>query len=204
MRNQDSLTGELYGAMVNAYEAFLPLFSGEQMPDPVFTATRKKGANGYFWHGVWSGEVSEVCLCADSLAREPRDVLGTLLREMVHHWQQHNGKPGKKGYHNEEWADKMQFVGLTPRSIDNPGKMTGRKVTHTIDDGGPAEDVIERLVATGWSVPVHGLPRPPAAPRKDKSKTPYRCPTCEAKVWGKPDLSILCRDCDELFEQVEA
>lgn len=34
--------------------------------------------------------------------------------------------------------------------------------------------------------------KPDAAGRKQKSKVTYQCPTCESKVWGKPNLKILC------------
>jgi len=33
---------------------------------------------------------------------------------MVHQWQQHHGKPGRRGYHNKQWAAKMNSVGLVP------------------------------------------------------------------------------------------
>ena len=31
---------------------------------------------------------------------------------MCHQWQQHFGKPSRNGYHNKQWADKMESVGL--------------------------------------------------------------------------------------------
>ena len=34
---------------------------------------------------------------------------------------------------------------------------------------------------------------------KAKKKTTYQCPNCLAKVWGKPELNIACRDCNCLF-----
>lgn len=45
-------------------------------------------------------------------ARTDRDILSTLLHEMVHHWQYRFGTPGRRGYHNIEFAAKMLEVGL--------------------------------------------------------------------------------------------
>jgi len=36
------------------------------------------------------------------------------------------------------------------------------------------------------------LVKPDTAGRKQKSKVTYQCPACESKVWGKPNLRILC------------
>jgi hypothetical protein len=31
--------------------------------------------------------------------------------------------------------------------------------------------------------------------RKNRDKTPFSCPTCGQKSWGKPGLDIVCRPC---------
>ena len=208
IRNTATLSGELYDAIIQAFEDLASLFEGDEMPDPLFTVTDRKGAHGYFVHGRWAGQgdyegdaVSEICLCALSLHRPPRDVLGTLLHEMVHHWQQHNGEPGKKGYHNQQWAEKMLDVGLRPVSLDQPGTMTGRKVTHEIIEDWVGAVVIDRLVAEGWHLPVKGLPV--AAKKTGGSpKVCYVCPVTGVKAWGKPGLRLICEDSDErMIEQ---
>ncbi len=45
----------------------------------------------------------------------------TLVHEMCHLWQFHFGKPGRARYHNQEWADKMESIGLMPSSTGQPG-----------------------------------------------------------------------------------
>jgi hypothetical protein len=40
--------------------------------------------------------------------------------------------------------------------------------------------------------------------QQTRQKTAYTCPGCEAKVWGKPNLFILCGDCEERFEEETA
>ncbi len=36
------------------------------------------------------------------------EILQTLVHEMAHAWQFHFGEPGRRGYHNKEWADKWK------------------------------------------------------------------------------------------------
>jgi hypothetical protein len=40
------------------------------------------------------------------------------------------------------------------------------------------------------------------APKARKNKITYECPDCQARVWGKPNLSIVCGECDSKFEPV--
>ena len=40
------------------------------------------------------------------------DVLGTLLHELLHAWQQAHGKPGKGNYHNKQFREKAREFGL--------------------------------------------------------------------------------------------
>ena len=38
---------------------------------------------------------------------------------------------------------------------------------------------------------------PVAQTSREKSK--YQCPGCRNKVWGKPEMHIICADCDQAF-----
>lgn len=70
------------------------------------------------------------------------------LHEMCHLWQAHFGKPGRGCYHNDEWAQKMEAVGLMPSSTGRPG---GRRVGDRIADymlpGGPFAKAVNHLVS---------------------------------------------------------
>ena len=67
------------------------------------------------------------------------DTLSTLVHEMAHLWQHHAGKPGRRGYHNKEWAIHMaEQLGLQPSVSGRPGgKVTGERMDHYIMEGGP-------------------------------------------------------------------
>lgn len=42
----------------------------------------------------------------------------------------------------------------------------------------------------------------PYTPQTARVKQTYQCPDCFNKVWGKPDLDIICGDCDVRFEEL--
>lgn len=56
---------------------------------------------------------------------------------MAHCWQHCYGEPGRRGYHNKEWADKMENIGLMPSSTGAPGgKKTGERMNdYPISEG---------------------------------------------------------------------
>ncbi len=144
----------------------------------------------------------EISLCPESLGRCPKDVLGTLVHEMAHLEREVTGKPSRGGYHDKKWAEMMLAVGLTPRSIDNPGKMTGQKVTHDIDEGG-AYDLAYQALPAELLLPFKHVPHMGKAKSKTKDKVKYTCPDCDSKMWGKPDQNLICGDCFVKYQTEE-
>lgn len=146
------------------------------------------------------------------------EVLQPIAHEMVHAWQFLFGKPGRRRYHNKEWADKMESIGLMPSSTGKPGgARTGEKMADYAIENGRFVEATTSLLATGFQVSwldrflpaqmatgsvalttgdggggggAAGLIVPQAGNRSNRVK--YRCPSCAAQVWGKPDLRILC------------
>jgi predicted SprT family Zn-dependent metalloprotease len=69
--------------------------------------------------------------------RTIKATLSTLVHEMVHQWQFHFGEPGRRGYHNKQWAARMERVGLMPSDTGEPGgRKVGQSMTHYIIAGG--------------------------------------------------------------------
>ena len=120
-------------------------------------------------------------------------VLSTLVHEMTHLEQQEFGKPSKGGHHNQAWAELMLRVGLTPNN--GQGGMTGRKVSHTIDEDGPFAAALADLMP--FDIPYFTQPREKAAAKKDLSKVKHTCPLCDFKAWAKAGANIICGDCNE-------
>lgn len=72
----------------------------------------------------------------------------TLVHEMVHQWQAHFGKRGRGRYHNDEWADKMETIGLMPSSTGHPGgKRTGDHMADYAIKGGRFLRACQSLVS---------------------------------------------------------
>jgi predicted SprT family Zn-dependent metalloprotease len=204
-----------YTSLDAAYAHFnRELFSG-QLPPCLITMQRHKGAYGYFSGDRFAsladaGEVTdEIALNpAHFASRTPTDILSTLVHEMAHLWQHHFGKPGRRGYHNGEWAAKMREIGLTPVAIGGTGqpngKDTGEKVTHTIAEAGRFAKACAAFLATGAVILYHDRAgQGEARKKKAASKTRYTCPDCQANAWAKPDTHLVCGDCSEKMQAEE-
>src|SRR5262245_50122233 len=107
---------------------------------------------------------------------------------MVHCWQEHFGKPGRARYHNHEWADKMEALGLMPSDTgEENGKRVGQRVRHY---------VIPKPCPTRWRVAAplaeagSGSPRP-ARTRRAPTSAAWR-PTLAGRVTG-PSARERCR-----------
>ena len=176
--------------------------------------SRKSKTFGYFAPERWRrGEkegpaLSEISLNPDGLDRDPRDSAATIVHELVHQWHHENGKPGRRGYHNKEWAAKMESIGLMPSSTGAPGgDKTGQRVSHYIIEGGPFAVAFAALPPGALLPFVSGAPvsepLPPTTPKpKDPSKTPFVCAAgCGRKWWGKASLrdSVACKQCGADF-----
>ncbi|WP_366142237.1 SprT-like domain-containing protein [uncultured Tateyamaria sp.] len=73
--------------------------------------------------------------------------LSTMAHEMVHLWQFHHGKPSRRGYHNKEWALKMEGIGLIPSDTGRVGgKKVGQSMDHYILENGPFSEVCAKLI----------------------------------------------------------
>jgi hypothetical protein len=73
---------------------------------------------------------------------------------MVHNWQHCFGKPSRNGYHNKEWAQKMDQIGLVPSSTGRPGgKRTGQKVSDYPKPGGAFERAAKTFICNARGLP---------------------------------------------------
>lgn len=196
-----------------AYDYFnRVLFAGQLRPCLlVFRDGKKKKGGvvlGHFAWDRWANADGETCheisLNPETLRRPMSDTMGTLVHEMVHQWQQDHGDPPRTGYHDREWAAKMVEVGLIPSDTGEPGgKQTGQRMTHYTDPDGAFQKALDAMpadIALPWATgETLGLAKKPA-PKKSRNKVKYTCPGCAANAWGKPELRIVCGECDEPFE----
>lgn len=209
MNNYQSPTAATYDELNRAYDFFNDRLFDGRLPEVLITLSRTRKAHGYFSPERFSNRdgdthLDEISLNPDSCGRDPKVVLSTLVHEMAHVQQQHEGKPSRGGYHNKEWAGMMLDIGLTPTATGaEGGKMTGAKITHMIDPGGRFDVACDELIATGIELAWFSEPGEPAARKKDLSKVKHTCPVCDARAWAKMGTRIVCGDCDETMEAEE-
>lgn len=202
MTNYQTPTVETYTALERAFDHFNAALFENRLSPVMFTLTRKRGAHGYFWAEQFAnkdealGRTHEIALNPQTMDRSIEAVLSTLVHEMTHLEQEQYGKPGKNGHHNMEWAELMLRVGLTPTDTGaEGGKMTGRKVTHIIDEGGPFQVAMNDLMP--FDIPYFTKPQAKGEKKKDLSKVKHTCPSCDFKAWAKAGANIICGDCNE-------
>jgi predicted SprT family Zn-dependent metalloprotease len=225
-------TDDTYSELQQAYDFFNVELFNNQLPACLITLQREKKTYGYF--SAQRFVRREDGMKTDEIAMNPAyfavcpvlEVMQTLVHEMVHLWQQHFGKPGRRRYHNKEWAYKMEAVGLMPSSTGKPGgKKTGESVADYPIDGGPFMSACDRflkdfklswmdrfparhvtaqaLEAAGEGMSSNlgdlGVSLDESSHSKP-TRTKYTCPTCETNVWGKPTLKLVCGECGSSYE----
>ena len=205
-KDEASPTPDQYQAFTDAYAFFNRNLFNSSLPHCLITMTRVDHVLGYFSADRWGstnarGErIDEIAMNPEHFAgRPPREVLSTLVHEMVHLSQSRFGKPGQGRYHNKAWGAQMEDIGLMPSDTARPGgKRTGQSVSHYIIDDGLFEQAATDFIASGWAVPFFDVQLPSAGKTKRKvqqRKTVYVCPQCEARAWGGSALHLVCGDC---------
>lgn len=138
------VTERAYNELQEAFDFYnMRLFKGE-LPDCLITFQRGKNTMGYFSYRRFvtsdgsNNMIDEIALNPEYFPVYPLiEVMQTLVHEQCHMWQFHFGKPSRKTYHNEEWATKMESIGLIPSSTGEPGgARTGQKINDYPQPGG--------------------------------------------------------------------
>jgi len=201
-------TVEIAAELQAAFDHFNATLFGGTLEAPLLGFARLKKAHGYFWAKQWkrrgakAHDTHEIALdpyrC--SQARD-KDVLGTLVHEMVHLQDEQNGTSPKRVYHTKIWAGLMKEVGLYPSTTGaEGGKETGPNCSHYIVKGGRFDGAADALIAKGFKFSWHAAPvvEPEKGKKKKKAgaKAKHTCPDCDVNAWGKPTLNIMCGDCD--------
>lgn len=222
-------TRNTYANWQRAYEHYnVKLFDGA-LPDCLITFQRRDHRSyGYFsperfGHMRDDSKRDEIALNPMKFKVEGvQEALQTLVHEMAHLWQHHHGSP-TKGYHNGEWADKMESIGLMPSDTGKPGgKRIGQKMADYAIPRGRFIKATAELLASGWAIDWYdrlaelqteaiaptGIfslagvgpdSETPARPNKT-NRVRYDCPACDARAWGKPGLQIMCGVHKQLME----
>ncbi|MEO4090735.1 SprT-like domain-containing protein [Acinetobacter pittii] len=151
-------TKTTYDELQTAYDFFNQHLFNNELPACLITLQREKRTLGYFsWNRFTNSNGEQI----DELAMNPSyfgirtiaETLSTLVHEQVHNWQFHFGKPSRNGYHNKEWAEKMEMVGLMPSNTGQiNGNKTGQQMTHYIIKGGAFEKACKKLISKKFQI----------------------------------------------------
>lgn len=229
---ENSCSAELHADLQQAFNHFNRELFGDRLPKPFWVTVRKRSVLAHYAYRRWAkgengGNGENVPELRDEININPdymvirglEDFLSSIVHEMMHMWQFHQGTPSRAGYHNAEWAEKMEAVGLVPSNTGKEGgKKTGQKMDHYIIDGSfkdAAKDLTDggfKLRWTGAVAEVHGGEGtkfvPSVGPRPSVGKKPARkaptrvrfdCPDCGQKSWAKPSANLKCGNCDALM-----
>lgn len=219
---QATATTETYAGLHRAYEFFNQRLFAGVLPGALITLQREGKTFGYYSPERFAAFLQRGAH-VDEIAMNPayfgvrtiEQTLSTLVHECVHQWQEHVGKPGRGRYHNREWAERMEAIGLMPTSTGEPGgKRTGDRVTHLIMPAGQFEQACKELLTSAYRLdwfdrfppPGHHLPIDPddengendgeegatATVAKNRNKIKFTCPVCRVNAWGKASLRLLC------------
>jgi hypothetical protein len=197
------LTEREYSGLQHAYDYFnRELFAGS-LPQLLVTLQRRGNTRGYFSPDRFQSRTNEngtheLALNPDAFpGRTDEDVLSVLVHEMVHHYQHQFGNPGRKRYHNREFADLMRKIGLQTSSTGLPGgKETGQSVSHYILPDGPYRTAYRKLQASDFALHWESLGDSKGRVKPPESKTKFTCETCGQNAWAKPSAALRCGDCE--------
>lgn len=199
-----NVTLEQYKDLQDAYNYLNKKLFDNELPECLITLNRKRGAMGYYWHEKFSSrydktKISELSLNPDTFESEPDiEILSTLAHEMVHVWQYHFGDPSRKGYHNWEFSNKMQDIGLQTSSTgEEGGKPVGQKMSDYIIDNGVFEKVGGAFLLNSnkfhWN---SNLEQKKLSKEKNKTREKFACPDCLQNAWAKKTAKIMCGKCE--------
>lgn len=223
MQEHGTPTEQLFARYTYLFDYFNEhLFSGA-LPPVFLNLSRKEHTYGFYVRNNW-GRVSDLPGIAKSHrtiseisinptftgSRTPKEYISTLVHEMVHHWQCEFGEPGKWGYHNKQFYNKMISIGLEAYDVKTGGK-TGRNVSHNIMPNGLYEQFFDQL-PDEYKFPIECyeiLGKPDDEELKAKrasgrrSKTKYVCSGCGDQIlWGKPGVVVSCGLCGAVFNEL--
>ncbi len=145
---------------------------------------------GHFRHGHNGfGLQAEITLNRRHLdRREPWELLGTLLHELLHAWQERHGRPGKNNYHNKQFREQARTLGLV---IDTRG--------HTQYE--PDSPFFKLLAEHGVETPA--IPPMEYVVRGSSKLKKWRCqcqPPINVRV-AVAHFHARCLWCQQLFQQ---
>jgi predicted SprT family Zn-dependent metalloprotease len=205
---REEVPTKMYAWLDRAFDHFNhELFKGK-LHKVLFTLTRKRHMYASYSHEQFAHKgvgtiVPEITFNPTAFRDLDNDeILAWLVHNMCHEAQHQLGSPCRKGYHDQQWGELMQHVGLVPSDTGTPGgRPRGQRMNQYVQEGGPFAVACERFLADNpadlWADLTidHGV-----APRKNKPK--YACDRCGQIVYGSEGTAVDCHPCQRMMVKV--
>jgi hypothetical protein len=96
----------------------------------------------------------------------------------------------------------MTQIGVIPSRAGQPGgKQPVQKVSHWINAGEAFTLASAAFMAERGTTIYSDQPEETEARKKKAaSKTKYTCPLCSTNAWAKPNIRLICGECQETME----
>ncbi|BCL38350.1 SprT-like domain-containing protein [Nostoc sp. MS1] len=189
----------------NIYDHFNRYLFDHQLENKIYLGfSYKLRTEGMFLHDKWDDSKKqsyhEILVDENLLNEDSIYWLAVLVHQMAHLWQhQHGLKKKTKNYHDKEFVDKMQNLGLiiesgysNEQSINHDGLFM-QVAKELIDKGDDLRLLKPRNVAAQLDNPLS----------KNGKKFKFICPECRQGVEGKYSTNVKCGDCDKKMERRE-
>lgn len=172
------------------------LYNGE-LEQPVITVAPDTTSGAYGWFTTWrawedgNSGYYEINICAESLTRPFKDIVGTLLHEMAHLYAQMNDiKDTSRGgtYHNKRFKQIAEAHGLLIGNTEKYGWTDTSLSPET-------ESFVEEMNFTGFAIS-----RVIVGKTENKKKTvsiKYVCPNCGQSLRSTKELNLICGECTD-------
>ena len=202
---------EIYSELERVYSAINKKYYDDKLPLAIITIQSKKVVSGdaYGWASknrwidINGKRYYELNITAEYLNLDKYDIISTLAHEMVHIYCWENDiKDTSRGnrYHNKRFKAEAEKRDLIINKVDGIGYSETALSDEFIEfiDTLNVSDVFNINRQLSDLAASEG--EEPKKPRKPRPY--YQCPSCGAVVRGKADISIMCAECEELFEYI--
>lgn len=181
------------------YDCLNEMFFENALSKAVITMQYDCKDKTYGWFTTWEAwqtekeKAYEINVTSNHLDRNPEEVVGTLLHEMVHLYNHQKGiQDCSRGntYHNKKYKEAAEAHGL---SVELTEKYGWTKTQLTEQSKEILKPQIDSLIKLKRVQPIK------ESKAKKTNQKKYVCPECGTSVRATKTVRILCADCQKLM-----
>jgi predicted SprT family Zn-dependent metalloprotease len=156
-----------------------------------------KPSRGGYHNKQWAYKMSEIGLMPSNTSQPGGDITGEQMSHYIIQdgafYKSYQNLVSKKGY-EWYWMDSLAWPlpsEITIAKVKDPDLLIRKPKTTPVEtlnwsdfEESPFTSFVGENVIRDWQSDIQ------------KNKVTYHCEECNTKVWGKPDLNIVCGECD--------